>query len=108
MLKAANQVKCILDLIITLERLGLDNHYEDEISELLSFVHSSDYDDKDLYLVSLRFYLLRKHGYYVSSGNQLTHLLFIKLFGCAWLVSSAQCRSTTVTLSIGVNSICRG
>jgi hypothetical protein len=53
MLKAANQVKCILDLIITLERLGLDNHYdEDEISELLSFVHRSDYDDKDLYLES--------------------------------------------------------
>lgn len=46
MLKAANQVKSILDLIITLERLGLDNHYdEDGISELLSFVHSSDYDE---------------------------------------------------------------
>jgi len=70
MLKAANQIKNILDLIITLQRLGLDNHYENEINELLSFVYNSDYDDKDLYLVSLRFYLLRKHGYYVSSGNQ--------------------------------------
>ena len=75
MLKAANQIKNILDLIITLQRLGLDNHYENEINELLSFVYNSDYDDKDLYLVSLRFYLLRKHGYYVSSGNQHIYCL---------------------------------
>jgi beta-farnesene synthase len=70
MLKAANEVKNILELIITLQRLGLDNHYENEINGLLSFVYNSGYDDKDLNLVSLRFYLLRKHGYYVSSGNQ--------------------------------------
>jgi beta-farnesene synthase len=70
MLKTPSQIKNILDLIITLQRLGLDSHYENEINELLSFVYyNSDYDDKDLYLVSLRFYLLRKHGYYVSSGN---------------------------------------
>ncbi|KAG0522678.1 hypothetical protein BDA96_07G058300 [Sorghum bicolor] len=67
MLKAANEVKNILELIITLQRLGLDNHYENEINGLLSFVYNSGYDDKDLNLVSLRFYLLRKHGYYVSS-----------------------------------------
>jgi len=70
MLKTPSQIKNILDLIITLQRLGLDSHYENEINELLSFVYyNSDYDDNDLYLVSLRFYLLRKHGYYVSSGN---------------------------------------
>lgn len=65
---AANQITNALDLIITLQRLGLDHHYENEISELLRFVYtSSDYDDKDLYVVSLRFYLLRKHGHCVSS-----------------------------------------
>jgi len=67
--KSAKEIQNILDLILTLQRLGLDNHYENEIDELFSFVHDSDYDDKDLNLVSLRFYLLRKHGYYVSSGN---------------------------------------
>ncbi|CAL4996950.1 unnamed protein product [Urochloa decumbens] len=67
MVKCASEVPNILDLIITLERLGLDNHYENEIDQLLSFVYHSDYDGKDLNLVSLRFYLLRKNGYDVSS-----------------------------------------
>jgi beta-farnesene synthase len=67
--KSAKEIQNILDLILTLQRLGLDNHYENEIDELFSFVHDSDYDDKDLNLVSLRFYLLRKHGYNVSSGK---------------------------------------
>ncbi|XP_062193130.1 beta-sesquiphellandrene synthase-like isoform X2 [Phragmites australis] len=67
MLKGANEVPKILDLVITLQRLGLDSHYENEMDELLNFVYNSDYDDKDLNLVSLRFYLLRKNGYDVSS-----------------------------------------
>jgi hypothetical protein len=69
MLEGANEIPRILDLIITLQRLGLDSHYECEIDELLKVVYSSEYDDKDLNLVSLRFYLLRKHGYDVSSGK---------------------------------------
>lgn len=73
--KSAKEIQNILDLILTLQRLGLDNHYENEIDELFSFVHDSDYDDKDLNLVSLRFYLLRKHGYNVSSGKP--YLLYI-------------------------------
>ncbi|KAF8747268.1 hypothetical protein HU200_013258 [Digitaria exilis] len=67
MLKGANKIPDILDIIITLQRLGLDYHYENEIDEKLSFVYHSKYDDKDLYLVSLRFYLLRKNGYDVPS-----------------------------------------
>jgi beta-farnesene synthase len=73
--KSAKEIQNILDLILTLQRLGLDNHYENEIDELFSFVHDSDYDDKDLNLVSLRFYLLRKHGYNISSGKP--YLLYI-------------------------------
>ncbi|CAO2189628.1 unnamed protein product [Urochloa humidicola] len=63
----AKEIPDILNLIITLQRLGLDNHYENEIDKQLSSVHDSDYDDKDLNLVSLRFYLLRKNGYHVPS-----------------------------------------
>ncbi|XP_006659166.1 beta-sesquiphellandrene synthase-like [Oryza brachyantha] len=66
-LKGSNGVPEILDLVITLQRLGLDSFYENEIDELLSIVYNTDYDDKDLNLVSLRFYLLRKNGYDVSS-----------------------------------------
>ena len=43
--------------------------YENEIDEQLLFVYDSEYDDKDLNLVSLRFYLLRKNGYDVPSGK---------------------------------------
>lgn len=75
MMKCRNEIPKILDLIITLQRLGLDMYYENEISELLHFVYNSDYNDKDLNLVSLRFYLLRKNGYDVSSGKAL--LMFI-------------------------------
>ncbi|CAL5008198.1 unnamed protein product [Urochloa decumbens] len=67
MVTGAKEIPDILDLVITLQRLGLDNHYENEIDEQLSFVHNSDYDDKDLNLVSLRFYLLRKNGYHAPS-----------------------------------------
>ncbi|XP_062190962.1 (E)-beta-caryophyllene synthase-like [Phragmites australis] len=57
-----------LDLVDALQRLGVDYHYKKEIDELLRAV----YDDRDgasddLYVTSLRFYLLRKHGYTVCS-----------------------------------------
>jgi len=34
-------------------------------------VYNSSYDVKDLNLVSLRFYLIRKHGYDVSSSKAI-------------------------------------
>ncbi|CAL5003852.1 unnamed protein product [Urochloa decumbens] len=67
MVTGAKEIPDILGLVITLQRLGLDNHYENEIDEQLSYVHNSDYNDRDLNLVSLRFYLLRKNGYHVPS-----------------------------------------
>ncbi|TVU50445.1 hypothetical protein EJB05_01816, partial [Eragrostis curvula] len=57
----------VLDLIVKLQRLGLDKNYEDEINKQLDVVYHSDYDGGDLGVVSLRFYLLRKNGYNVSS-----------------------------------------
>ncbi|RCV29876.1 hypothetical protein SETIT_6G048400v2 [Setaria italica] len=67
-LKSPKELPETLNLIITLQRLGLDSYYESEIDELLHGVYNSDcYDEKDLNLVSLRFYLLRKNGYNVSS-----------------------------------------
>nr|CAB3479944.1 unnamed protein product [Digitaria exilis] len=62
-----------LDLVNTLQRLGVDYHYKKEIDDILRAVYD-DHEDggsdgDDLYVTSLRFYLLRKHGYAVSSGN---------------------------------------
>jgi len=67
MIKDSNEIPKILHLILTLERLCLDYHYELEIKQLLDVVSSSYYDDNDLQLVSDRFYLLRKYRYDVSS-----------------------------------------
>nr|XP_034600768.1 LOW QUALITY PROTEIN: sesquithujene synthase A-like [Setaria viridis] len=67
MVKGSTELPETLNLIITLQRLGLDYYYENEIDKLLQDVYNSDYNDKDLNLVSLRFYLLRKNNYDVSS-----------------------------------------
>lgn len=58
-----------LELIDTLQRIGLDYHYEKEIGELLCSVHDAQGEDCDLETAALRFYLLRKHGYHISPGK---------------------------------------
>uniref|UniRef100_A0A804RBA6 Alpha-humulene/(-)-(E)-beta-caryophyllene synthase n=1 Tax=Zea mays TaxID=4577 RepID=A0A804RBA6_MAIZE len=67
MIKGSHDMPEIVDLIITLQRLNLDYHYEDEITEKLTVVYNSNYDGGNLDLVSRQFYLLRKCGYHVSS-----------------------------------------
>lgn len=56
-----------------MELLGMIRHYKKEIDDILRAVYD-DHEDggsdgDDLYVTSLRFYLLRKHGYAVSSGK---------------------------------------
>lgn len=61
-----------LELADTLQRIGVDYHYTQEIDELLHHVYDNkDEGSDDLYITSLRFYLLRKHGYNVSSGKMI-------------------------------------
>ena len=53
-----------LELVDTL--IGVDYHYK-EINDLLcSIYNDEDGGSDDLYITSLRFYLLRKHGYTIS------------------------------------------
>ena len=61
-----------LELVDTLQRIGVAYHYCKEIDELLRDVHeNSDIREcDDLRIAALRFYLLRTHGYHVSPGNQ--------------------------------------
>ncbi|KAJ1267219.1 hypothetical protein BS78_07G039800 [Paspalum vaginatum] len=70
---ASGQLAAKLDLVDALQRLGVVYHYKKEIDDLLRAVYDDVKDDAsasaddDLYVTSLRFYLLRKQGYNVSS-----------------------------------------
>ncbi|CAA3011504.1 vetispiradiene synthase 2-like [Olea europaea subsp. europaea] len=59
-----------MNLIDTIERLGVSYHFENEIEELLErfFNLNSNYADEayDLYTVALHFRLFRQHGYRIS------------------------------------------
>ncbi|KAJ4850570.1 hypothetical protein Tsubulata_030040, partial [Turnera subulata] len=61
-----------LKLIDAVLRLGIGYHFEGEIEEALEHIHKMHQysGDQDLVTVALRFRLLRKHGYYVSSGRK--------------------------------------
>ncbi|MCD7464369.1 hypothetical protein HAX54_052583 [Datura stramonium] len=62
-----------LDLINTIQLLGVDYHFEHEIEESLSNIFNGyeewigEFDESDLHVVALIFRLLRQQGYYVSS-----------------------------------------
>ncbi|PHT51583.1 (-)-germacrene D synthase [Capsicum baccatum] len=61
-----------LDLINTIQRLGVAYHFEHEIEESLSYMYTcyeewiGEVDGNDLYAIALCFRLLRQQGYYVS------------------------------------------
>jgi len=60
-------------LVDALERLGVDNHFREEIDVALSRIHGDGEDDTDvgsshnLHAVALRFCLLRQHGFWVPT-----------------------------------------
>ncbi|CAK9321703.1 unnamed protein product [Citrullus colocynthis] len=69
MFAAAEKSSERLRLIDSIQRLGLSYHFEDEINEILEHIQNSskvDDDEEDLYIIALRFRLLRQHRYYVS------------------------------------------
>ncbi|KAL6643118.1 hypothetical protein ACP70R_021299 [Stipagrostis hirtigluma subsp. patula] len=65
---ASSELVLKLELVDTLQRIGVDYHYMKEIDELLRSIYDTKGEGCDeLYITSLWFYLLRKHGYSVSS-----------------------------------------
>jgi hypothetical protein len=67
----ATSVVGMVNLVDELERLGVDNHFREEINAALSRIHSEELDagmSTNLYAVALRFCLLRQHGFWVSTG----------------------------------------
>lgn len=73
---ACKTIDEIVILIDQLQRLGVAYHFENKINEALQSIYNShansnydvDYDhNNELYIVALRFRLLRQHGYKVSA-----------------------------------------
>ena len=67
-----------LELIDLLQKLGLSYHFEDDIKKSLKSIYDNisnndTWDKEALYVVALKFRLLRRHGYNVSQGNQWKH-----------------------------------
>ncbi|PHU07821.1 hypothetical protein BC332_24310 [Capsicum chinense] len=64
-----------LDLINTIQRLGVAYHFEREIKESLSYMYTyyeewiGEVDGHDLHAIALYFRLRRQQGFYVSCGN---------------------------------------
>ncbi|XP_077221452.1 putative terpene synthase 2 isoform X3 [Tasmannia lanceolata] len=69
MLSRAKGSQQEIELIDVLQRLGVAYHFEKEIDEALHqiFEYQTDDVDDDLFVVALRFRLLRQHGFNVSS-----------------------------------------
>ncbi|KAJ8436237.1 hypothetical protein Cgig2_023412 [Carnegiea gigantea] len=67
LLESSNKPKEQLELIDTIERLGVAYHFEEEIEEALQQLHAIHHDQDDLYYISLRFRILRQHGFHASS-----------------------------------------
>lgn len=74
MLKQAVDPLDQLQLIDTLQRLGLAYHFEDEIKSILMSIYSHNNTGmrEDLYATALEFRLLRQHGYKIPQGKILT------------------------------------
>nr|GMD75791.1 (-)-germacrene D synthase-like [Ipomoea batatas]GMD75793.1 (-)-germacrene D synthase-like [Ipomoea batatas] len=70
-----------LDLINNIQRLGVGYQFENEIEAILQHIFKVYYqlkvekdEEDDLYAMSLRFRLLRQHGYHVSCKSVLPNL----------------------------------
>ncbi|XP_031279624.1 (R)-limonene synthase 1, chloroplastic-like [Pistacia vera] len=69
-----------LQLIDTVQRLGLSYQFDNEITSILHNIHNNS-DDKlkkeNLHAVSLEFRLLRQHAYYVSQGSEAVNFFLV-------------------------------
>jgi hypothetical protein len=62
----------VVTLVDTLERLGIDNHFHEEIDVALRHAYNNRLEfgnyNNDLHIVALWFRILRQHGIWVSTG----------------------------------------
>ena len=76
-LRSTSEPLKAMNLIDTLQRLGLAYHFEDDMNAMLSQLSSSGQSDGDLFATALRFRLLRHNGHKISSGKIFTMLSLI-------------------------------
>ncbi|KAJ4780287.1 Sesquiterpene synthase [Rhynchospora pubera] len=74
-LRSTTDVVEMMNLVDTIERLGINYHFKREIEDALTYLLDAKLDDADLHQVALRFRLLRQHGFNVSSDEfyKFTH-----------------------------------
>uniref|UniRef100_A0ACD5Z859 Uncharacterized protein n=1 Tax=Avena sativa TaxID=4498 RepID=A0ACD5Z859_AVESA len=56
-----------VQLVDTLERLGLGSHFGKEIAAIISRIHQADVGSSNLHIAATRFRLLRQHGLWVPT-----------------------------------------
>ncbi|XP_074559096.1 beta-eudesmol synthase-like [Curcuma longa] len=69
MFKDTSGIPQLMNLIDSIQLLRLDYHFEDEIDGALRLIFEVDDTNYGLYETSLRFRLLRQHGYNVSAES---------------------------------------
>lgn len=72
MFEATKSAADLATLIDTIEHLGIDHCFGEEIAVAMSRVRSEQQEfssSSDLHVVALRFRLLRQHGAWVSAGT---------------------------------------
>ncbi|KAG6495432.1 hypothetical protein ZIOFF_043256 [Zingiber officinale] len=62
-----SDVSELMNLVDSIQLLGLDYHYEKEINVALSLISAADAKNFGLYETSLRFRLLRQYGFYLPA-----------------------------------------
>ncbi|XP_042404059.1 beta-eudesmol synthase-like [Zingiber officinale] len=67
MFEDTSDILQLMNLIDSIQMLGLDYHFENEIDKALRLIYEVDDKNYGLYETSLRFRLLRQHGYHVSA-----------------------------------------
>ncbi|KAL6902155.1 hypothetical protein ACP4OV_005031 [Aristida adscensionis] len=55
-----------MKLVDTLQHLGIDHHFNEQILSVLSTIHGGEFNSTSLHEVALRFRLLRQQGFWVS------------------------------------------
>ncbi|KAJ1689022.1 hypothetical protein LUZ63_013177 [Rhynchospora breviuscula] len=65
----------MMNLVDTIQRLGINYHFKREIEDALTSLQDAKLDGADLHQVALHFRLLRQHGFNVSSDEfyKFTH-----------------------------------
>jgi Terpene synthase, N-terminal domain len=77
MINAATDATQIMNLIDSIQRLGIDYHFQSEIDDKLQCLQEIKFESNDLHQVALRFRLLRQHGCYVSPGTYIVYMTYL-------------------------------